>query len=251
MSLSVSGLRFRPSVIPTLAAAAALVLMIYLGTWQQGRAAEKDALQAEFDARASRPAVTLTGASTSPDLRYRHAVASGAWQRAGEIYLDNKVNDGVAGFDVITPLRLSGEKVHVLVNRGWIPRGPAYPAPPALPPLPETASVRGILTFPPTRFVELSADAVQGRVWQNLTIARYRAASGLEVLPYMLLADHAESPLKAVAEHPSAGADKHREYMLTWYSLAATIVVLWVCLNIERVAGNGGAERSSARGDTK
>jgi cytochrome oxidase assembly protein ShyY1 len=34
------------------------------------------------------------------------------------------------------------------------------------------------------------------------------------------------------AERPDAGVEKHVEYMLTWYSLALTVVALWIGLNL-------------------
>ena len=40
--------RFRPTLWPTLAAAALLPLLLGLGIWQYGRAQEKDALEARF-----------------------------------------------------------------------------------------------------------------------------------------------------------------------------------------------------------
>ena len=87
--------------------------------------------------------------------------------------------------------------------------------------------------LPGNRFLELTQETIQGRVWQNLTIERYRVATGLDVLPLVLLAETATPPLKPVSAHADARAEKHVEYMLTWYSLAATVVVLWLTLNVK------------------
>ena len=56
----------------------------------------------------------------------------------------------------------------------------------------------------------------------------------LDVLPFVLLAQDAVPALEKIAERPDARADKHVEYMLTWYSLAATAIVLWLVLNTKR-----------------
>ncbi len=51
------------------------------------------------------------------------------------IYLDNKIFQGMAGYQVITPLRIGKSSMHVLVNRGWAPANrdrnklPEVPAP--------------------------------------------------------------------------------------------------------------------------
>jgi len=90
--------------------------------------------------------------------------------------------------------------------------------------------------LPPRRFVELSAQAISGNVFQNLTLERYREWSGIDVLPVMILADPPGPGLVGVTERPDAGAEQNREYEATWFLLAATAAVLWVGLNLRRNA---------------
>lgn len=235
-------IRFAPRLLPTIAAVVALALTLYLAMWQQSRAAEKRGLQAEFVQRTAAPAITLSKATRDGiALRYRHAHAHGEWYPAGQIYLDNKIDDvssGRAGYHVITPLKLSGTDTFVLVNRGWIARSKAYPLPPEVPAPNGDVEVHGLSILPNAHFLELSNAAIEGAVWQNLTIDRYRAAMKLDVLPLLLLASetvpNAQQGLQSVTEKPDARVEKHVEYMLTWYSLAATVVALWIGLNIGR-----------------
>jgi surfeit locus 1 family protein len=134
----------------------------------------------------------------------------------------------------VTPLRLRDGAV-VLVNRGWIARGPHYPEPPDAPVPAGSVEITGLATLPPARFLELgSAAPVSGHVWQNLTIDRYRETTKASVLPVIVLADVPGPGLAAVHEAPDAGVAKHREYALTWFSLAATTLVLWIVLNVKR-----------------
>jgi len=56
----------------------------------------------------------------------------------------------------------------------------------------------------------------------------------MRVLPLVVLADDAGAGLAAVREQPDAGVAKHREYALTWFSLAFTAAVMWVVLNLRR-----------------
>ncbi len=231
MNFSFQTLRFSPTLLPTLAALVVVVLTGYLGHWQQERAAERRALQHEFDVRSGQSPVRLNARTRDPAMRYRQALAEGEWHAPGQIYVDNQVSHEVAGYHVITPLKLHGIDSYVLVNRGWIARGPAYPAPPVVDVPAGPVSVTGQLTIPSGRFLELSTQSMQGAVWQNLTIERYRNATQFDVLPFVLLAHDARPPLEAIAERPDARADKHVEYMLTWYSLAAMVIVLWLVLN--------------------
>ena len=229
-----SEIRFVPTLVPTLAALGVLCLMLYLGHWQQGRAVEKRALQAEFESRAAALPVALGAEIRDPlALRFYRARTQGEWMASEQIFVDNKFDNETVGFHVITPLKIEGTNRYLLVNRGWVPRAASYPAPPSIPVPPGSATVEGVLMLPSARFLELSEATVQGNVWQNLTVERYRTMSGRDVLPLVLLANTATAPLKPVSELPDARAEKHVEYMLTWYSLAATVVVLWVGLNVK------------------
>jgi cytochrome oxidase assembly protein ShyY1 len=57
----------------------------------------------------------------------------------------------------------------------------------------------------------------------------------LELVPVVILADTAGAGLLAVHETPDAGIAKHREYALTWFSLAATLAVLWTVFSFRRL----------------
>lgn len=212
-----------------------IALTISLGRWQMHRAEEKEARQAMLESRMAEPAVRLTGPVPSAEpLLFRRVHAEGEWLADRQIYIDNQIVGGRAGFAVITPLRLRGSPGAVLVNRGWEPRGRDYPRAPRVEAPAGPVAVEGLATLPPARYLELSGETVTGDVWQNLSIERYRSRTGLDVLPVVILADPPGPGLASMAERPDAGVAKHREYELTWFSLAATTFVLWVVLNLRR-----------------
>ena len=220
-----------------MAAVALLALLLSLGAWQGRRAEEKRAIQATLDARATQPEVLLAGAvPDAAPLLFRRVRARGEWIGERQIFIDNRIHEGRAGFEVVTPLRLAGTRDAVLVDRGWVERDNAlYPGHPkvAVPTAP--AEVTGIAIRPPAHVLELSPSTVAGDTWQNLSIERYAAQSGLPLLPVVVLADPPGAGLAAAHERPDAGVMKHVEYQLTWYALAATTLVLWAVLNVSRV----------------
>jgi surfeit locus 1 family protein len=227
---------FAPRAWPTLGAVLLIALTLWLGRWQTHRGDEKEARQALFEARLRETPVLLTGSVASAEpLLYRRVRVSGEWIAAGQVYVDNQIHGGRAGFHVVTPLKLDGGKDAVLVNRGWIARTPAYPKPPEVAVAAGRVDIAGLATVPPRRVLELAPETVSGNVWQNLSIERYRSRTGIAVLPVVVLADAAAPGLAAVHEQPDAGAARHREYALTWFSLAATTLVLWVALNLKKV----------------
>jgi len=231
--MRIGPLAFNPGRWPTAAAAALIALTLYLGVWQTHRGDEKQERQRLLEARIRETPVVLTGSVESAEpLLYRRVRVVGEYNAAGQIYLDNQVLHERAGYFVVTPLALR-DGAEVLVNRGWIARGLAYPEPPPAPAPVGSVEVTGLATLPPARFLELG-QAVSGNVWQNLTIARYREATKSKVLPVIVLSDAPGAGLEAVHETPDAGVAKHREYALTWFSLAATALALWLGLNVKR-----------------
>jgi surfeit locus 1 family protein len=232
--MRIGGFAFTPSPWPTAGAVLLIALTIYLGLWQTRRGDEKEARQRLLEQRLREMPVVLTGSVDSAEpLLYRHVRASGEYDAARQIYLDNQVMHGQAGYYVVTPLRLRDGAL-VLVNRGWIARAPSYPEPPAVQVPAGRVEVTGLATLPPARFLELGSQFVTGSVWQNLTIERYRAIARSPVVPVVLLADAPGAGLEAVHETPDAGVARHREYALTWFSLAATAFALWMALGLKR-----------------
>jgi surfeit locus 1 family protein len=213
-----------------------IALTVWLGRWQTDRGDQKEALQKLLDARIDAPVVDLAGpVGATADILYRRVRAKGQWIAEGQFFVDNRVFEGRAGFHVITPLRIEGSQQVALVDRGWIERTTAYPKAPPVEVLAGEVQVSGIAALPPKRYLELSSDIIEGNVWQNLSIERYRSVTGRTVLPFIVIADYAAPPLTAVHERPDTGIERHREYSLTWYSLAATTLVLWIALNLRRV----------------
>jgi surfeit locus 1 family protein len=234
--MRIGPLSFAPRLVTTVATVAMLALLLSLGRWQLNRAAEKEERQALLDARIRDAPVRLTGPVPSAEpLLYRRVRASGEWIAAQQAFVDNQIYEGRAGFSVITPLRLDGAAgAAVLVNRGWIARDASYPRPPVVPVPAGHAEVGGVAALPPRRYLELSSDTVAGNVWQNLSVERFRAHTGLPLLPIVVMDDHPGAGLKPMRERPDAGIAKHYEYALTWFSLAATVLALWLVLNTRR-----------------
>jgi surfeit locus 1 family protein len=229
-------LEFTPGFWPTAGAALMIGLTVWLGRWQTDRGDEKEALQALLEARERGPAVDL-GLTPAPgdDVLFRPVRAKGEFAADAQFFIDNQVYEGRAGFHVITPLRIAGSKQVVLVDRGWIERTAAYPKAPRVDVPGGEVQVTGTAWLPPRRYLELSADTIEGDVWQNLSIDRYRSVAKQPVLSFILLADTVPPGLTAVHERPDTGIERHREYALTWYSLAATTLGLWIALNLRRV----------------
>lgn len=224
-----------------------------LGRWQLSRADQKRAIVQGIAAARQQPPLALSPAATADELiEWRDAWARGAWQPGLTVFLDNRNHDGRPGFWVVTPLCLSSPDAPiepdasavdcdraVAVLRGWVPRpAPGQPAP-VLQDIPRYQDVQGRLLTHLPRLFELtplmpgSASAPAPLSWdagapvlQNLALADYAAASGLDFLPTVLEQsnDTGDGLLREWAG-PPVDVDKHRGYALQWFSFAAIALI--------------------------
>lgn len=241
LNLSLGRWRFAPGLWPTLAAAALIMLTLSLGNWQIQRAADKRTLQARVDAGERASAVTIgSGMLAKERVLYRRVEAWGVFDPRYEILLDNRIyngvaGNGVAGYHVLTPFKIEGGNRYVLVNRGWIPVGASRAALPQIKTLAARVKIVGVALDPETRYFELPGAAPQGRLWQNLNFERYSIYSGLNLQPFLLQqSNDTGDGLLRLWPRLDTGAATHISYAMQWYGLAATLVVLWLALNLKR-----------------
>ena len=230
--------RLRPSFLPGAAALVAIALTVALGNWQSRRAEEKLALGRDLDAAARHAVLTLpSNPVDSHDYEFARISARGEYSARHTILLDNKVLRGIPGYQVLTPLKIAGSDIYVLVNRGWVAAGARRDSLPQIRTPAGTETVEGIAVVPSSRILELDANTEEGVVWQNLVLARYAKWSGLKLQPLVLQqTSEAADGLVRAWERPDTGADRHRGYAFQWYALAATILISYVALSFRRAA---------------
>ena len=234
---------FQPRLVPTLAAAAALALALAAAHWQLGRAHEKEALAARLESLAREPAVTLTAAEArAEDLEWRRVTVSGRFAPSYSVFIDNRVRRGVAGFHVVMPLEIgemeAGSKRYVPVNRGWIAGSPDRTRLPEVTTPEAAVQITGLAVLPSRRFLELSTNVAEGKVWQNLTLERYRAAFPIAVQPIVVQQESAlDDGLIREWDPPDLGINKHYGYVFQWLALAATVLVFYLVTHVRRRPG--------------
>jgi surfeit locus 1 family protein len=219
----------RPRFWPLLAAILGIAAAISLGIWQLGRAAEKREAKIRFETLSAQPPIHVSGAELSTaDLELRRVEARGVFDPRYTVFIDNRIHRGVPGYHVVTPLRLEGGNRYVLVNRGWVARTPTRAELPPVSTPQNTVTVQGIAIVPRLRTLELSRDVMEGPIWQNLTIERYRAARPIAIQSFLIRQESdAQDGLVREWEAPDFGIDKHYGYAFQWFALAATILVFY------------------------
>lgn len=210
--------------------------MIALGLWQLDRAQQKQDRADEYERLARTPVVRLDQESSRVEsLELRQVAAYGRFEPHAMIWLDNRVRRGVVGYEVVMPLRITESQVYVLVNRGWIAGTGQRQRLPEVATPSEDILVSGRAVVPGKRIFELGSEPIEGLVWQNLTIERYRARMKLAVLPIMIeQTNDVGDGLVRDWPAPDRGVDTHRSYAFQWFAFAALIAVIYVVLSFRR-----------------
>ena len=235
---------FRFRLIPFLATVVLVAIGVCAGRWQDGRAAQKLALEARLAAGNAAAPLELGAAPVAgADVEFRRVRLQGEWVSAWPVYLDNRPHAGRPGFYLLMPLRLAGSDMHVLVARGWLARDmadrsklPSY-ATPAGP-----VVVEGIARLAPGHVMQLgeAPKITPGAIVQNADAAALAAATGWRFQPLVVeqsSPDGAAATAEALQRDwpaPALGADKHKGYAFQWYALAAMAVLFFVFTGLRK-----------------
>jgi len=232
------GFEFNPRLWSSVAAGIMLSLTLWLGNWQLNRAREKLELEARLEELAKQPPVSVPATQVNPDeYRFRHVEVQGRFAEPYTIYLDNRIHHGIAGYQVIAPLQIGDSRTYVLVNRGWVARTMERTELPKIPMPQGQVKISGIAVIPSKKIVELSTQTVEGKIWQNLVLERYRKTVPFEIQPIVIeQQSDAADGLVRDWERPDLGVNMHRGYAFQWFALAAAVVILYMVLNVKRTS---------------
>jgi surfeit locus 1 family protein len=244
---------FRP--IPFIAALLLALLGIALGNWQQGRAAQKLAVQEKLAGLASESPMALGGALTpAASLEYRRVSVTGEFVAAWPLFLANRPMAGRPGYYLVMPFKIAGSNTHVLVMRGWLPREAEYGKLPAYSTPSGTITIDGIVVASAGQVMDLgdAAPLAPKAIVQNIDPKLAAKATGLVLQPFFVQQTGPDEPgevddmLLRVWPSPSSGIDKHRGYAFQWYALAAMAILFFVITGFRSGSRQADARKSEA-----
>lgn len=235
------GWTFRPTLWPTLGFILLAVILLSLGDWQLGRAAEKQALIAAKQAHQAAAPIMLHQNRPEPILdRFRPAIAVGRYVSGQQWLLDNRLYQRQPGYHVYSLFQLENG-THMLLNRGWISQGASRQTLPDLPLPSGQQQIRGHLDTPAAVGLVLAepdwADVTEVQVVPNLDIAAL-AASQKRVLPVLALVIDADQ--SGALQHDWQAIEtltpaKHHGYAAQWFALALALLIIYVGVNLQRL----------------
>ncbi len=220
------------------AAVLSVVATLMLGRWQLSRADQKEIIQSTIERQGELPPLLWQSVSDVNDpslLQQRRIVLRGEWMPHLTIFLDNRPMTGRPGLYVVTPMKIEGSEVIVLVQRGWVPRNfMDRTLVPFVNTSGDTVSIEGRIVPPPGKLYEF-AGAETGRIRQNLDLGSFSAEVGLPLAGWTVQQLGVESD-GLLREWPvaSTGVEKHYGYAFQWFALSALIAILYVWFQIVR-----------------
>jgi surfeit locus 1 family protein len=224
----------RRLVGPALMTAGMFLVLIGLGTWQVRRLAWKEAILAQIArAEAAAPVALPASAVAAVPSPFTKVAVTGTLLHDKAALYGAEVRDTRAGPDLgaqlIEPLQREGAPA-LLVDRGWVPL--KHTSAVAMPQ--GVVTVAGFVHPADTHGMFSAPDDVAGRHFYTLDPEVIGAALGLgRVAPFVLVVLGPQSaPGTAVglpipAEHLPRPPNNHLQYAITWYGLAAALLVIF------------------------
>lgn len=229
----------RSLLVPALFTLAGILILVGLGVWQLERLAWKEGLIATVAARVNAPPQP---APAEPDWRsvnydadeYRHVTVSGRLHHDQEVQVYALVDtaadgSGGPGYWVLTPL-VQPDGATIIINRGFVPLDRKAPSTRAEGQVEGPVTVTGLLRMPEQEGLFTPENDPAKGAWYTRDPDAVAAAKGiLRVAPFIIDADAAPNP----GGLPIGGLtrltfpNRHLEYALTWFGLAATLAAVF------------------------
>lgn len=233
-------------LIPTVSTLIMLPVLIALGAWQLERKAWKEDLIARLAAGRTAEPVSLKDVweryRKGENIEYTRVRVSGNFDHGSErhVYAPREQSQG---YDVYTVL--STEEGNVYVLRGWVPDKLKDPASRAEGQLSGNVTVTGLARLPETKGSFTPADDANANRWFHRDPIEFFWNGRT---PGERQAQEAEAKFKSAAPFsidaepepanpggwPKASpteirlSNRHLEYVLTWWGLAATLLAVYV-----------------------
>nr|WP_319386060.1 SURF1 family protein [uncultured Roseibium sp.] len=229
---------FKKLLIPAIAAAAGLAILLNLGFWQLNRLEWKTELIAQVEDGIGKPPVAAPGPADWDAIGegddYLHVVLEGAFLDGNTFYYtalsDPAGPVGGPGVMVYAPFR-TADGWTVFVNRGFLPQDLAVePRQDALKVPVGNLELTGLLRLSEKPNWTTPEPNAEDRLWfarDTDAMGRFLGVGPDGLAPYSVDLDAAATPPSGL---PQAGEtlvrfkNDHLGYALTWFGLAATLV---------------------------
>lgn len=266
--MSATRRRFRPRWWAALVTLVFAALTIHLGHWQGTRAQYKIDQQRQLDAalaaapmslwdlpRASLDASTNATTGGAHDVsnrstentpgvafRYRAVNVIGEFQPNALYLLDNKIQDGKAGYGVVQLFRAYRDRNAVdltdtkwlLIDRGWVAADADRSKLPTLETPSGRVEIKGRVNLPVSRNPGTADNQSATPRLNYVNLAELASRSGQPLEAFLIEQTEGAGFLNTPRAAPAANYQKNLAYQVQWYAFAALAVILFLLLSFKK-----------------
>ena len=212
------------------------ILFFSLGLWQIERGQAKTNLLDDFEKKILEKPSYINQKSQKWDRVY----VEGKWDSSKQILIDNVIRRGIAGYKVLTPLRMKETDQLILVDRGWIKQNTFRDQLPDIKLIQIDEVVSGILEIPELGLV-LSDDLVSKewpKISQTKNLGVIKNEYDENIFPMILLADPTlKNSLEYIKITPTNMTPiKHYGYSAQWFLMFLVLCFMYVWYGYKRNA---------------
>ena len=196
-----------------------ILVFIALGSWQIIRLDWKNNLIIEIENSLKKSPVKLTNSNQENYLKIK---TSGFIDLEKQIYLYNLNESGTPGFEVINPIII--DDINYLINRGWIPFEKKDSKDINIF---DENEIIGTLKLQGKKNIFKPDNDLEENYWFSLKREDILKFTGKEFSKYIIYLDgnyQFPRPKKITANI----SNNHQKYALTWFSLAISILLLYL-----------------------
>ena len=196
-----------------------ILVFVALGSWQIVRLNWKNNLILEIENSLKNPPVELTDSNLENYLKIK---TSGSIDLEKQIYLYNLNDTGTPGFEVINPILIND--TNYLINRGWIPFEKKNSQ--EINVFDEN-DIIGTLKLQGRKNIFKPDNDLEENYWFSLNREDILKFTGKEFSKYIIYLNgnyQVPKPKKITANI----SNNHQKYALTWFSLAISILLLYL-----------------------
>lgn len=205
------------------------IILVSLGFWQLNRLKEKKLFLASMQENLTSPAIDL--AEIHNNLPYQKIKLNGHFLPNKDVYLYGRrsMSSEKDGYYLVTPFKTAEDKI-ILVARGWFSNRNKNIITQAT--NDEPHELIGV-TMPSEKTRSyLPANDIKNNVWLTLDLHEASKVLGLNLENFYLIEESKDISnldilLPLSINHLAAIRNDHLEYALTWFGLAASLVVIY------------------------
>ncbi|MGP1717348.1 MAG: SURF1 family protein [Methylophilus sp.] len=212
-----------------------------LGMWQLHKAEQKQAITlALADGKLNVVELAAQGKLDEESIEALHTRTvklTGRYLVEQSFFLDNQVEQGQAGFHVLTPFLLNDQHTVILVNRGWVAGFTDHQQLPVIATNPAEQTVTGMLWHQKKTGFQLSKpDATWSKVQQVIDF-EYLQQLPKPLVPHAILKLDPAVAQDGFVRHwdvPAGQVEKHLSYAYQWFGFALASILIGVYQMLEK-----------------